>query len=119
MGRYLVLPSMYRLSDPELERLANDRISFLKFLGFPEKIPDQSTIGYVQGRLKTHKKLELIREELRLGENLLGLKIKKETILDVNFITADPNHAPGYKPRGFFGGCCGILRKIGRSQRKL
>jgi IS5 family transposase len=44
MVKLLVLQSMYGLSDPELERLANDRISFLKFLGFPEKIPDQSTI---------------------------------------------------------------------------
>ena len=40
MIKLLVLQSMYGLSDPELERQANDKISFLKFLGFPEKIPD-------------------------------------------------------------------------------
>ena len=34
MVKLLVLQSMFGLSDPELDRLANDRISFLKFLGF-------------------------------------------------------------------------------------
>jgi len=46
MVKLLVLQSMYGLSDPELERQANDKISFLKFLGFSEKIPDHSTIWF-------------------------------------------------------------------------
>ena len=100
MVKLLVLQSMYGLSDPELERLANDRISFLKFLGFPEKIPDQSTIWYFRERLIKNKKLELIWEEFRRQENVLGLKIKKGTIQDATFITADPGHAPADKPRG-------------------
>jgi IS5 family transposase len=100
MVKLLVLQSMYGLSDPELERQANDKISFLKFLGFPEKIPDQSTIWYFRERLIKHKKLELIWEELRRQENVLGLKIKKGTIQDATFITADPGHAPVDKPRG-------------------
>ena len=98
--KLLVLQSMYGLSDPELERQANDKISFLKFLGFPEKIPDQSTIWYFRERLIKNKKLDLIWEELRRQENILGLKIKKGTIQDATFITADPGHAPADKPRG-------------------
>ena len=35
MVKMLVLQSWYGLSDPELERQANDRISFQKFLGYP------------------------------------------------------------------------------------
>jgi IS5 family transposase len=100
MVKLLVLQSMYGLSDPELERQANDKISFLKFLGLPEKIPDQSTIWYFRERLIKHKKLDLIWEELRRQENILGLKIKKGTIQDAAFITADPGHAPADKPRG-------------------
>jgi IS5 family transposase len=100
MVKLLVLQSMYGLSDPELERLANDRISFLKFLGFPEKIPDQSTIWYFRERLIKLGKLDVIWEELRRQENALGLKIKKGTIQDATFITADPGHAPADKPRG-------------------
>ncbi|MCK9593896.1 MAG: IS5 family transposase [Methanoregula sp.] len=100
MIKLLVLQSMYGLSDPELERQANDKISFLKFLGFPEKIPDQSTIWYFRERLIKHKKLDLIWQELQRQENVLGLKIKKGTIQDATFITADPGHAPADKPRG-------------------
>ena len=35
MIKMLVLPSWYGLSDPELERQANDGISFQKFFGIP------------------------------------------------------------------------------------
>ncbi|GAB6055646.1 hypothetical protein JCM15415_09620 [Methanobacterium movens] len=44
MIKMLVLQSWYGLSDPELERQLNDRISFQKFLGFPERFPDRSTV---------------------------------------------------------------------------
>jgi IS5 family transposase len=100
MVKLLVLQSMYGLSDPELERMANDRISFLKFLGYPEKIPDHSTIWYFRERLIRDNKLDLIWEELRRQENALGLTIKKGTIQDATFITADPGHASADKPRG-------------------
>ncbi|MCX6696135.1 MAG: IS5 family transposase [Methanoregula sp.] len=100
MVKLLVLQSMYGLSDPELERLANDRISFLKFLGFPEKIPDHSTIWFFRERLIKQGKLDLIWQELQRQENAMGLKIKKGTIQDATFITTDPGHAPADKPRG-------------------
>jgi len=40
MMKILVLQSWYGLSDPELERQVADRISFQRFLGFPETLPD-------------------------------------------------------------------------------
>ncbi len=49
--KMLVLQSFYGLSDQKMERQANDRISFRKFLGFPEKIPDHSTLWYFRERL--------------------------------------------------------------------
>jgi len=88
------------LSDPELERQANDKISFLKFLGFPEKIPDHSTIWFFRERLINQGELELIWQELQRHQDALGLNIKKGTIQDATFITADPGHAPADKPRG-------------------
>jgi len=100
MVKLLVLQSMYGLSDPELERQANDKISFLKFLGFPEKIPDHSTIWYFRERLIKEGKLDLIWQELQRQQDAMGLKIKKGTIQDATFITADPGHAPADKPRG-------------------
>ncbi len=44
MVKMLVLQSWYGLSDPELERQANDRISFRRFLGFPDAVPDATTV---------------------------------------------------------------------------
>ena len=39
MIKLLVLQSMYGQSDPEHERQANGKIAFLRFIGFPEKVP--------------------------------------------------------------------------------
>ena len=51
MIKLLILQEWHGLSDPELERQATDRISFRNFLGFPEKIPDFSTVWYFRERL--------------------------------------------------------------------
>jgi IS5 family transposase len=45
MVRMLVLQSWYGLSDTELELQATDRISFRKFLGFPETVRDLPLSG--------------------------------------------------------------------------
>ncbi len=44
MMKLLVLQQWYGLNDPELERQVADRISFQRFLGFPETLPDYSTV---------------------------------------------------------------------------
>jgi len=51
MVKLLVLQQWHGLSDPELEKQVADRISFRKFLGFPEDIPDYSTVWYFRDRL--------------------------------------------------------------------
>jgi len=100
MVKMLVLQSMYNLSDPELERQVNDRISFMKFLGFPEKIPDQTTVWYFRERLAKTGKDEAIWNELQRQLDAKGLEIRKGTIQDATFITADPGHATVNTPRG-------------------
>jgi transposase, IS5 family len=96
----LVLQSLYGLSDPEMERQANDRISFRKFLGFPEKIPDHTTLWYFRERLiKTGKEQE-VWDQLQCQLDVKGLKVKKGVIQDASFITSDPGHAPADTPRG-------------------
>jgi len=44
MVKMLLLQGWYGLSDYEAERQANDRISFRHFLGYPDTIPDRSTL---------------------------------------------------------------------------
>ena len=100
MLKMLVLQSLYGLSDPEMERQANDRISFRKFLGFPEKIPDHSTLWYFRERLiKTGKEQE-VWDQLQKQLDAKSLKIKKGVIQDATFITSDPGHSPSHAPRG-------------------
>jgi IS5 family transposase len=55
---------MYWLSNPELKRQAKDKISFLKFLGFPDKIPVRSTVKYLWERLLKTRKDKVILKEL-------------------------------------------------------
>jgi len=100
MVKMLVLQSMYNLLDPELERQANDRISFMKFLGFPEKVPDQTTVWYFRERLAKTNRDQAIWNELQRQLDEKRLKIRKGTIQDASFITADPGHAPIDTPRG-------------------
>jgi IS5 family transposase len=100
MIKLLVHQSMYGLSDPELERQANDMISFLRFLGFPEKVPDQMTVWYFRERRSKSKKDKAIWKELQRQLEGKRLKIRKGVIQDATFITADPGHASADTPRG-------------------
>jgi len=100
MFKMLVLKSWYGLSDPELERQANDRISFQKFLGFPEIIPDRSTVWAFRERLIETGKDEKIWEELQRQIDSKGLKVKEGVVQDATFITADPGHKKVDEPRG-------------------
>ena len=80
MIKLLVLQLMYGLSDPELERQANDKISFLRFLGFPEKVPDQTPVWYFRERLSKAGKDKAIWNELQRQLEGKGLKIRKGVI---------------------------------------
>jgi len=60
MIKLLLLQAWYGLSDQELEYQVSDRISFLRFLGFPDKAPDYSTVWRFRERLaKTGKDREI------------------------------------------------------------
>jgi len=96
----LVLQSWYGLSDPELERQATGRISFRKFLGFPEVIPDRFTVWSFRERLSETGKEKEIWTELQMQIDEQGLKVKEGVVQDATFITADPGHKRVDEPRG-------------------
>lgn len=100
MVKLLVLQQWYGLSDPELERQAVDRLSFMNFLGFPEDIPDFTTVWYFRERLAKTGKDRAIWTELQRQLDAFGLKVKQGVAQDATFITADPGHAKADKPRG-------------------
>ncbi len=100
MVKLLTLQAWYGLSDPELERQVNDRISFRHFLGYPEKAPDYSTVWRFRERLAETRKDQEVWAELQRQLDLKGLTVRKGVVQDASFITADPGHARADKPRG-------------------
>jgi len=100
MVKLLVLQQWHGLSDPELERQVTDRISFRKFLGFPEIIPDYTTVWQFRERLAETGKDRAIWAELQRQLDSQGLKVKQGVVQDATFITADPGHATVDTPRG-------------------
>lgn len=100
MVKLLVLQAWYGLSDPELERQVADRISFQRFLGFPESAPDYSTVWQFRERLARTGKDKLVWDELSKQLDEKGLQVRKGVVQDASFITSDPGHAATDKPRG-------------------
>jgi len=87
--RSMLLQAWYGLSDPELEFQCHDRLSFRNFLGFPERIPDFTTIWKIRDRLKESGVDKKIWDELQRQLNAKGYRVKKGVIQDASFIEAD------------------------------
>lgn len=95
----LVLQSWYNLSDQELEVMIADRLSFRQFLGFPENVPDYSTIWNFRERLVASKSLEKIWNELQKQLDDKGFTITKGVIQDASIIKADVGKKREYLER--------------------
>ena len=98
MFKILILQKWYGLSDLEVERQMDDRISFMAFLGFPDPFPDSRTIWLFKQRIAESGKDELVWAELQRQLDTMGLQVKRGTIQDATFIEADPGSSK--KPRG-------------------
>lgn len=90
MIKILFLQSCYSISDEEMEYCIHDRLSFQQFLGFPESIPDYTTIWRFREELTEGNKMERMWEELQRQISNKGIKIEKGVIQDAKFIHADP-----------------------------
>ena len=98
MVKILLLQQWYSLSDPQIERDIRDRISFMKFLGYPEKLPDRNTIWYFRERLSKTGKDRIVFNEIRDQIMAKRIRIKKGTMQDASFIEEDEGEHG--KPRG-------------------
>lgn len=87
--RSMLLQAWYGLSDEELEFQIHDRLSFRNFLGFPERIPDFTTVWKVRERLKKAGVDKKIWKELQRQLDDKGYKVKGGVIQDASFIEAD------------------------------
>ena len=75
-----------------------DRILFLNFLGYPEKLPDRNTIWYFRERLSKTGKDRLVFNEIRDQIMAKRMRVKPGTMQDASFIEADRGEYG--KPRG-------------------
>ena len=87
--RAMLLQSWYGLSDEELEFQCNDRLSFRSFLGFPDAVPDFTTIWKARERLVKAGRVGMIWGELQRQLDRKGYRTKKGVIQDATFIEAD------------------------------
>jgi IS5 family transposase len=97
--RSMLLQAWYGLSDEELEFQCHDRLSFRNFLGFPEHIPDFTTIWNIRDRLKEAGVDVEIWAELQRQIDRKGYKIQKGVIQDATFIEADLGRKRYYKEK--------------------
>ena len=95
----MLLQGWYGLSDPELEFQCHDRLSFRNFLGFPEIIPDFTTIWKIRDKLKEKGIDDEIWNELQRQLDEKGYKIKKGVIQDAAFIESDLGRKRHYKEK--------------------
>ena len=101
MLKMLVIQSWYGVSDEELEYQVADRISFQKFLGFPNEIPDYSTVWRFREALAEDNVLDKIWEELHRQMEEKGIKNSKGVMQDAAFVVATPGKTnSGMKDRG-------------------
>jgi IS5 family transposase len=99
MIKILVLQHWYSLSDQKMERELANNLSFMNFLGYPETIPDSTTIWLFRERLKEKNRFDAIWHEIQRQLDSKGLIVKEGSIQDATFITSDPGRS-GNKHRG-------------------
>jgi IS5 family transposase len=87
--RALLLQGWYGLSDEELEYMCNDRLSFRNFLGYPDRIPDFTTVWKIRERLQQAGIDQKIWDEIQRQLIDKGYNLKKGVIQDATFIDAD------------------------------
>jgi len=66
-----------------------DRLSFLRFLGYPEEIPDASLFRFFRERLAEMGRDRFVWEGLRWQLDLKGLEVRKGVFRDVLFHPED------------------------------
>ena len=99
MVKVLFLQSMYNLADEQAEKEIRDRISFMNFLDYPERLPDSTTIWFFRERLSKTGRDRIIWNELQRQIEAKGIKVKRGSAQDATFLTADPGHSRHEEPR--------------------
>ena len=99
MVKVLFLQSVYNLVDDGIERELHNRIDFMHFLDFPDKVPDSRTVWLFRERLSSTGKDKTIWKNVWEQFEKKGITIKKGTVQDASFIESDPGKHGKKKPK--------------------
>jgi IS5 family transposase len=95
MFKAMILQRLYNFSDPEMEEMLYDRISFRRFCGFglSDRLPDETTICRFRQLLgdKANSLLQLVLEDL----STQGLTMKGGAIVDATIISSRAKQPQG------------------------
>ena len=97
--KMMVLQSWYSVSDEELEYQCSDRLSFQSFLGFPETVPDYTTVWKFRERLAKTGLGKKVWSELQQQLDQKNYKVKKGVIQDASIIKAYVGRKRYYKEK--------------------
>lgn len=91
MFKCLLLQNWYNLSDYDLEKTLDDRLSFRRFVGldYTESVPDHSSFSRFRDELLKHNLEDSLFRELSQQIEHKGLIIKKGTLIDASIVQAD------------------------------
>lgn len=96
MFKALLLQQMYGLSDPQLEELLADRLSFRRFLGLAlsDRVPDHTTLWRFREELAktglSERAFALVTSQIERA----GLLLKRGTLIDATLVPAAVNPPP-------------------------
>ena len=84
MAKVMLLQQWHDLSDPEMEDMLDDRISFRRFagLGLADAPPDHSMIGRFRAELTRLGLMQSLLDEVSRHLDEHGVALKKGTIVD-------------------------------------
>ena len=102
MVKVLLLQQWHNLSDPGMEEMLKDRISFRRFvgLGLEDDTPDHSTISRFRSGLAEMAVSERLFEELERQMEHRGLVLKKGTLMDATIVEAQVRRPSMSEGRG-------------------
>ncbi len=90
MVKILFLQSTYNLVDEAKEKEIHNRIDFMNFLGYPDRVPDSRTIWLFRERLSSTGKDKRIWSMIWEQFESRGVTVKKGVDQEASFIETDP-----------------------------
>jgi transposase, IS5 family len=92
MFKVLVLQALYNLADEHVEYLIRDRLSFMRFLGFGDTVPDATTVWLFREALSKAGLVKALFERFNRHLDAKGYIARGGLIIDATIVSAPKQH---------------------------